>query len=259
MLYIPYPFKICTRCKHAYLPNLIHFHKSAKFGLRFECRECHKKDARRHYDNHREECLDRVSQYKALHQEEKRQYLALYYKNHKELIRARVIQWGIDHRKQKRELDRRYRELNWVIFKKRYHDRYISNKEKYIESGRKRRTIVRSLPSTFELPDWEFALSYFKGVCAYCGNGPSLFDKHWVLHREHYIPLSKGGGYTPNNIIPACQDCNFSKNSRLPEEWLIDHFGKKKAKQIKKRIADFFLVVRKDTQNVVLFDDDDAK
>ena len=40
-----------------------------------------------------------------------------------------------------------------------------------------------------------------------------------VLHQEHFIPLSKGGEYTHNNIIPACKSCNSSKQDTDFFEW----------------------------------------
>ena len=39
------------------------------------------------------------------------------------------------------------------------------------------------------------------------------------LHQEHFIPLSKGGGYTHNNIIPACRSCNSSKWNNNFFDW----------------------------------------
>jgi 5-methylcytosine-specific restriction endonuclease McrA len=67
-----------------------------------------------------------------------------------------------------------------------------------------------------------------------------LFDRNTVLHQEHHIPVAKGGGYTPNNILPACQSCNLSKGSRDPVEWLVNQFGQRKANAILKRIEGYF-------------------
>lgn len=72
----------------------------------------------------------------------------------------------------------------------------------------------QQLPSTFTLEEWERALEYFDHSCAYCGY-PS--DK---LQQEHFIPLSKGGGYTKDNIVPACPECNLSKSDAMPQDWL---------------------------------------
>lgn len=42
------------------------------------------------------------------------------------------------------------------------------------------------------------------------------------IHREHVIPLSRGGIDSPINIVPACKCCNTSKGARLPSEWRSD-------------------------------------
>ena len=60
---------------------------------------------------------------------------------------------------------------------------------------------------------WEDTLKHFNYSCAYCG------EKHDVLHQEHVIPVSKGGYYNRQNIIPACQHCNISKNNRDLLNW----------------------------------------
>jgi 5-methylcytosine-specific restriction endonuclease McrA len=43
------------------------------------------------------------------------------------------------------------------------------------------------------------------GGCAYCGASGTL------LHRDCVLPLSRGGRYTLENIVPACSSCNTSK------------------------------------------------
>jgi hypothetical protein len=48
-------------------------------------------------------------------------------------------------------------------------------------------------------------------------------------------------------MIPLChgeRGCNNLKNARMPAEWLIERFGKRKAKAILDRIEVFFQVVR---------------
>ena len=37
---------------------------------------------------------------------------------------------------------------------------------------------------------------------------------------DHMIPLSKGGGHTIYNIVPACRSCNRKKNAKFPLNFL---------------------------------------
>ena len=49
-------------------------------------------------------------------------------------------------------------------------------------------------------------------ICVYCRVCPSE-----VL--DHVIPLARGGSHTIDNLLPACEKCNFSKGSKTLEEW----------------------------------------
>lgn len=71
-----------------------------------------------------------------------------------------------------------------------------------------------ALPRTLTQTDWQRALDYFENRCAYCGSKPER------LHREHFIPATMGGGLTPDNIVPACPNCNAKKHAKHPAEWL---------------------------------------
>jgi 5-methylcytosine-specific restriction endonuclease McrA len=52
----------------------------------------------------------------------------------------------------------------------------------------------------------------FGHQCAYCGAGGDL-------HMDHFIPLAKKGPHVLGNLIPACQECNYSKRDRDAEQW----------------------------------------
>ena len=52
------------------------------------------------------------------------------------------------------------------------------------------------------------------GGCAYCG----VVDK--PLQRDCVLPLSRGGRYTLENIVPACSSCNTSKCNDEVTSWL---------------------------------------
>jgi len=52
------------------------------------------------------------------------------------------------------------------------------------------------------------------GCCAYCGTGDADLQKDCVL------PLSRGGRYTLENVVPACRSCNASKSNDEVTGWL---------------------------------------
>lgn len=49
-------------------------------------------------------------------------------------------------------------------------------------------------------------------TCQYCGK------KHCRLTLDHIYPKSRGGGYSWENIVAACPECNQKKANRTPEE-----------------------------------------
>lgn len=73
--------------------------------------------------------------------------------------------------------------------------------------------MLKGLPNTLTDVEWDSAVRFFEGKCAYCGKAGK------TLTQDHFIPLSKGGGYTADNIIPACGSCNSSKKNRWFEDW----------------------------------------
>lgn len=70
----------------------------------------------------------------------------------------------------------------------------------------------------YDLGDWRDAMLHFGGCCAYCGKpeGRAKADKH---DREHFVPLSRGGRTTRENIGPACRKCNRGRGNKPLFEW----------------------------------------
>jgi 5-methylcytosine-specific restriction endonuclease McrA len=54
------------------------------------------------------------------------------------------------------------------------------------------------------------------GGCAYCG------ATEWprTLQRDCVLPISRGGRYTLENVVPACRSCNTSKCNDEVTAWL---------------------------------------
>lgn len=69
------------------------------------------------------------------------------------------------------------------------------------------------LETTLTDEQWKQKVEDAKGKCYYCGEPTARF------HKEHRQPVSKGGGYTKENIVPACQRCNNRKNNKTEAEF----------------------------------------
>lgn len=79
-------------------------------------------------------------------------------------------------------------------------------------AARKRRRRFLAADNDLTPAQWT-AIQTAWGACAYCG-GPGPWQKDCVL------PLSRGGRYTVENVVPACRSCNASKSNDEVTGWL---------------------------------------
>lgn len=63
-------------------------------------------------------------------------------------------------------------------------------------------------------PEQWAALQHGWGGCAYCGATGK------PLQRDCVLPISRGGRYTLDNVVPACASCNASKCNEEVTGWL---------------------------------------
>jgi 5-methylcytosine-specific restriction endonuclease McrA len=75
----------------------------------------------------------------------------------------------------------------------------------------RRRARERELEATFTETEWAECKAHFGG-CAYCGATGKV-------EQDHFVPLTLGGHYRRDNIVPACRSCNPSKGNRAFAEW----------------------------------------
>ena len=90
---------------------------------------------------------------------------------------------------------------------------YKNNKAKFYTYTENRRARKAALINDLTQEQWFGLLADFDGVCAYC-------QENKATEMDHFYPLSKGGGTTVSNIVPACKPCNKSKYNHDPLEWL---------------------------------------
>ena len=167
-------------------------------------------------------------------------YGKIYREQHPDAAREREHRWRKNNPDKARAKVKRYRDSHLDEQHERERKWRQNNPEYVRRSAQNRRSKKKELPSTFTQSDRDITLKYFNGTCAYCGHPPKLWDNPRVLHQDHFIPMNKDGGYTPDNIVSACQSCNSSKRDHDPFKWIAEHFGKRNATQISKRIADYF-------------------
>jgi len=147
--------------------------------------------------NNREKINESNSKYRKNNREKISNHLSEYYKKNKEKVSKRNKIYRQENIEKEAVRHKIYRE---------------ENREQGIKDAQARRARKKNLPATYTAKQWKACKTYFKNACCYCGKK----DK---LEQDHFIPLTRGGEYTHNNIICACRTCNSSKNNNDPFVW----------------------------------------
>jgi len=230
--------KVCSQC-NAKKPRTTEFfyrNKKSEDGLRAACKDCLKEynsknkhkariRQRKYVENNRESVRKRQKEYYIKHKEEKKDYDRKYYQENKDVISQKQKEYykqnfeRIQKYNRERNADPEYKKYRSEYRKsRRSRDAFLwrqwkeNNKDKIANIKQRRYNRMKGLEHSLTDEEWEQACQYFDHSCAYCGEVKPL-------EREHFIPVSKGGGFTKDNIIPACTYCNTSKLDRSFFEW----------------------------------------
>jgi 5-methylcytosine-specific restriction endonuclease McrA len=81
------------------------------------------------------------------------------------------------------------------------------------KAARKRKRRMDRVEHDLSDEQWT-AIKRAWGGCAYCGATSES------LQRDCVLPISRGGRYTLDNVVPACRSCNASKCNGEVTGWL---------------------------------------
>lgn len=76
----------------------------------------------------------------------------------------------------------------------------------------RRRTRMKGRICTLTGEEWRQILEAYDHSCAYCRKP---FGPDRKATQDHFLPVSKGGHHTKDNIVPACGKCNSSKHNSI--------------------------------------------
>lgn len=158
-----------------------------------------------------------VSQCKTCRNRKEKQYRDM--PKNKERIKSHTIKRDSRYLHYQEE----YRKAHKDYFKKYFR----THKDKMNIYLSKRMAMKKKLQASLTFEQWENAKEYFLNKCAYCG-------KEKPLAQEHFIPVSKGGEYSHNNIVPACKTCNSSKRDHDFFKWYpnFKYYSKPREREI---------------------------
>ena len=189
--------KECTKCKKV-LP-ICNFGKckANNGGLKTICRKCLNKAKAKYREEHKEKIATYNKKYTGETIDERKKY----YKENK-------LKFAISTKKYHNKNKEKFLILSRIYNKK--------NKDKIVINSQKQRAVAKGLTSTLAVEQWLQIKKQFNNKCAYCGGKKPL-------EIEHFIPSTKLGILTINNIIPACKSCNCSKKSSDFFAWYPKH------------------------------------
>lgn len=197
---------LASKCKMCRLEQMDKYREVNRDDINKRARQAYAKDPQK--------TCNKTNKYKASHREDIKIKNQIYYRNNKDHYAEYGAEYRANNPEKVRERHKKYIEENAHKIKA-YASAYLKTERgKIIKAvaGQRRRNLKKSLESDFTPEEWELCKSAFGGKCCYCG-------EEKTLTQEHFVPLSSGGEYTKNNIIPACESCNKSKQNRDFYEW----------------------------------------
>jgi hypothetical protein len=226
----------CKQCEAQRLKTYYEKNKDRLLEYSYEYRIKNNSDVKnskkKYYDSHKEQEIARASQYYQDNKEDVLKKQLAYREANRDKINAHSKLYRDTHKEKIKEKDRLYRINNSDKIKAKekakrttpeYKAMHKARNQKYLstENGRLARQVSRqshvsrkaNVEASYTKEDWIRCKEYFDNCCAYCGRH---MDR---LTQDHFIPLSKGGGYVKDNIVPACKSCNDSKGTKDFNEW----------------------------------------
>jgi 5-methylcytosine-specific restriction endonuclease McrA len=101
-------------------------------------------------------------------------------------------------------------------------DYRLKNPEGFRERVRRRRQRLSDAPGSHTDEDLARIRKKQKDCCRYCG--APLMGKG---HRDHKVPLSRGGSNDPKNMQWLCSDCSLRKANKSEAEFIAATFRRK--------------------------------
>lgn len=236
--------KRCPKCGETKSGSEFNKNRSRKDGLADHCKTCcaaYRKANVEHINEYAHDYYhanpEKAREYRRVNADRRRAYSREYYWAHVEERREYRHKHYWANPDRFRKYARWYYQVNTSRI--RQYCRSENGKTLRMAGSLRRRARKRMLENSFSSKDWQHAVEYFDGCCAVCGRPRGLWH---TLSADHWIPVTKGGPTTRDNIVPLCygiDGCNNSKNDRLPDEWLIEKFGARKGRAILRRIESY--------------------
>ena len=195
-------------CSNKDCPNVnpqpienFHVDHRKKDGYRSRCKTCELNRAKQYREANRQMLAEKQRDYYSQNGEAQRNASNRWKRENKAHVSQYAARWAADHRAERSVYNHDYGQAN--------HDRVL-------ERSRKRRAISYGKSAFFTEEEFQAKFESLGRRCFYCKR-PLAFSE---ATRDHYIPLTKGGDDSIDNIVPACANCNSHKRNKMPDEFI---------------------------------------
>lgn len=226
------PTKVCTKCHGEFPATTDFFYKDNKqTTLKTACKTCLCAKSREYAVANPQNTRERKSKWQKSNPERKRATSQKYRLNNLQKIADKNRIYNAKNKEKNLERNRRWMAEN---------REYMREKGRVYDNRRRARKL--QFPDTFTNQEWLNCLEYFHYTCAVCGNQLRDLFGNIEPHADHWIPLSHPDctGTIAANMVCLCSNCNLSKKDKVAITWLIEKYGKRKAREVEKRVMDYF-------------------
>lgn len=208
-------YKICTRCNKE-LPATTDFftvNRSTPSGLYSLCKKCKSKVDFEYRQKNKEKIAENDKGYYEANKEKIKEYRLDYYNKNFDKISAKNKEYYEENKEEIKEKTKIYA-INNPQKVRKWKKKWQDNNQEYLSVKRHiRRANKAKTEHSLTLDQWEQCLEFFNYKDAYTGLPME------VISQDHIIPISKGGPYTRDNIVPCEININCSKQDSDMEEW----------------------------------------
>ena len=207
--------KTCTTCGNAYEATADNFYRCKKVkkdGLMSTCKNCKREYDKQYQLQNKEKQNNWNKAYRERNPEKTKAYRNKYRQEHRVEVLEYTREYYKKNSKRIQENNARTRKPETPEQRRARYDTYKENSRIRVHKYLAKK---KSLEATLNKNEWNDCVKFFEHKCAYCGAEAKLV-------REHFVPVFSGGGFTKENIVPACQKCNNSKRAKDFFEWYPD-------------------------------------
>ena len=215
-------FKQCSKCKKILHIGKYCKNKGCKYGVNSYCRECKRKQAKKYYEEHKEEVNEYNKKYHEEHKEEINEYNKKYREEHKDYYKEYKREYYENNKEIILEKSKIRYENNKEYIKEYQKEYKINNPNKIFNQQSKRRLKENTQGDSINKIQWFEMMDFFQWRCAYSGEYLGGDNKDRKRTTDHIVPLNNGGEHEIWNCVPMLKSYNSSKHDKNMLEWYLE-------------------------------------